>query len=98
MNENRIFLTVKDQELLLFLYPNYECTFNSQPIFKNKQWFVRTMKRLDKFDAVSSKKENNNSDLRVKKTWYKLTFIGKLVVEKFILDYNKANGFDHEKN
>lgn len=84
------FLTTSQQKMMLLIYQQKEIAFETQHIFKNKSWFRNEMAKLIRFDKVELHNGLCVENMNRKIERYVLTFTGKLYVEKYIIDYNKA--------
>ncbi len=90
IGDNYLFITQKQQRILLMMFPKTDINFKSQSIYKNQQWFRTAMRQLINFGKVEKRiiiRKNMSED----GTIYYLNIWGKLYVEKNIIPFNDKN-------
>lgn len=88
--ENKVFLTIRQQKILLLLYDKRIINFKEQDIFSNQQWFRKEMQKLINFGAIR-KINSINPDMRKGGEAYKISLKGIILVESLINDFDEKN-------
>lgn len=90
VDKNYLFITLKQQKIMLLMFPKQDITFKSQGIYSSQQWFRVAMRQLINFGKVEKRitiRKNMSED----GTIYYLNIWGKLYVEKNIIPFNDKN-------